>query len=251
MKIFISQFAQMLDIGQDKIRISIMAFSNSVDANKVFTLNQCTDQSVLVDLGVRPQSWNSAGSTNTADALAEMVDMFTDQGRPNTPFVGIVMTDGVSDNPTDTKLQAQHAKNKGIHLVAIGFGQNVYGKELYDMATDPASVKIVNTFDELTTAELLDLSCSDDFICLHEMDIIALWDVEDFDTITRAEIFLEDLKESFSHSKIENVFVDNVDNVALAMNEGVQKHIDTLRTDSGVSRVIILITDKDLTAVKG
>lgn len=251
MRIFISQFAQMLDIGQDKIRISIIAFSSSVDTNKMFTLEQCIDQSTLETLGVQPQSWNSNGGTNTADALAAMVGMFADQGRPDIPYVGIVMTDGISDDPTDTILQAQNAKNKGIHIVAIGFGQNVYGKELYDMATDPSSVKIVNTFDELTTAELLDLSCSDDFICLYEMDIIALWNVEDFDTITRAEIFIEDLKESFSNSKIENVFVDDVDNLALAINEGVQKHIDTLRTDTGVTRVIIVITDKDLATVVG
>jgi hypothetical protein len=51
----------------------------------------------------------------------------------------------------------------GIHIVALGFGTISLGtnaQELYDIATDPASVKAVSTFSEITPKQLLDLSCS-------------------------------------------------------------------------------------------
>lgn len=43
--------------------------------------------------------------------------------------------------------------------MSIGFG-NVGEQELYNMATDSASVKFVQDFEDLTTEELLDLSCA-------------------------------------------------------------------------------------------
>ncbi|XP_053380888.1 uncharacterized protein LOC123562048 [Mercenaria mercenaria] len=249
MRIFIAQFAQMLDIGQEKIRIGIVAFSSTVHS-EVFSLEQCLDQKTLEVNGIQPQKRNSVGNTNTAAGLARMIDMFTTEGRPDSPYIGIIVTDGRSTNPTLTKLEAQKAKDKGIHIVAVGFGDNVYTQELYDMATDPASVKVVSSFDDLTTEELLDLSCSYNFECPHKMDIIAIWDLVNFDTIRRAEIYIESLKKSFLYSKITNLFVDHVDDVAIAMEEGLQSH--TSRTDFRVARVILVLTDKVLdTDVKG
>jgi len=34
------------------------------------------------------------------------------------------------------------------------------------------------------------LQFSDDFTCEHKMDIVALWDIEDFDVIVSAERFI-------------------------------------------------------------
>ena len=53
--------------------------------------------------------------------------MFTaDNGdRPNVPNMGIVITDGRSNDPNATKMEAAAARAKGITMVAVGVGPNV------------------------------------------------------------------------------------------------------------------------------
>jgi hypothetical protein len=70
-----------LDIGQNRIRIGVIAFSSTVHS-QVFSLNQCTDQKTLETDGILPQVWTSGGTTNTAAALDRMIQMFVAEGRP-------------------------------------------------------------------------------------------------------------------------------------------------------------------------
>lgn len=46
--------------------------------------------------------------------------------------------------------------------------------------------------------------------------------------------------------------MDHVDDVAIAMDEGLQKLVDPSKTDTRAARVLMVITDKELgTEVKG
>ncbi|XP_076089636.1 matrilin-1-like, partial [Mytilus galloprovincialis] len=94
------------------------------------------------------------GSTNTADAIRLMrVDMFTaDNGdRPDVKNIAIIITDGVSNvNAETTILEAEKARDVGIHIYAIGIGLSNL-TELHGIASVPAKDNSldVQSFDEL------------------------------------------------------------------------------------------------------
>ena len=64
---------------------------------------------------------------------------------------GIIITDGRSDNPRETEKQARLARKDGIQLFAIGVGQYVDQRELYNIASQPASEYVfeVHTYEAL------------------------------------------------------------------------------------------------------
>ena len=88
--------------------------------------------------------------TNTADALRYMRNNVLASGdnptgsgwnghsRANVTKVGIVISDGLSDNRTATALEAQRTKDGGIHLFAVGVGKDVDVEELDAIAGQPS-----------------------------------------------------------------------------------------------------------------
>ena len=69
----------------------------------------------------------------------------------NVPNVGIVITDGRSNNPRDTWAQAISTRNQNIDLIAIGVGGNIDNSELRAIASDPVdkNIFIASNFDAL------------------------------------------------------------------------------------------------------
>ncbi|XP_078329825.1 uncharacterized protein LOC111114730 [Crassostrea virginica] len=92
--------------------------------------------------------------TGTARALEAMREMFrTESSRPNVHRVGVVITDGRSASPEQTKAQAQLARSEGITLMAIGFGSSIFRAELETIAT-ASNVFVSNSFnDSLLTVD--------------------------------------------------------------------------------------------------
>ena len=91
------------------------------------------------------------GGTNTHLGLMEMITMFMNQGRSvngnPVPQVAITLTDGLSFQPTMTNQKAQEARDKGIHMIAVGVGDGINFPggiaELQRIASDPVAS---NTF---------------------------------------------------------------------------------------------------------
>ena len=95
----------------------------------------------------------TGGTTNTAAAIRTIrTQMFNQDDRKDSPNIAIILTDGKSDNPTDTQNEALEARKAGIHIVAIGVGESINLPELKGIATDPddESVFIVKDFNALT-----------------------------------------------------------------------------------------------------
>lgn len=65
--------------------------------------------------------------------------MFTEKNgaRPGIPHIAIIITDGKSNNPQITQMEAAKAQAQGIHLFAIGIGNHTDNSELYYLASDP------------------------------------------------------------------------------------------------------------------
>ena len=77
--------------------------------------------------------------------------------RPTVPNVAIIVTDGQSNNPPLTAIEARKARAKGITILALGVGHGIRKSELNEMATDPDSshVYTADNFDALASLQAL------------------------------------------------------------------------------------------------
>ncbi|XP_062574998.1 uncharacterized protein LOC134236858 [Saccostrea cucullata] len=87
--------------------------------------------------------------TGTARALESMREMFrTKSTRDFVHRVGVVITDGRSARPDQTKNQAAMARAEGITLLAIGFGSSIFRTELETIATASNVFSVANSFND-------------------------------------------------------------------------------------------------------
>ncbi|KAL8577058.1 hypothetical protein ACOMHN_049918 [Nucella lapillus] len=72
--------------------------------------------------------------------------------RSSVTNIGVVMSDGVSNDGSYTATQASYARNAGITLFSIGIGSFIPLSELNEIATDPDSdyVFSVSSFSALS-----------------------------------------------------------------------------------------------------
>lgn len=91
------------------------------------------------------------GNTRTDLALRHMMEMMADDRRPGVPQIGIVITDGDSDNMTATRLEAEAAHMAGITMFAVGIGRKVEDNELDSIASQEDFRFNVESFDGLET----------------------------------------------------------------------------------------------------
>lgn len=145
---FAQEFVKVLDVGPTKYQIAAATFGTRV--NRQFYLNQYdTTQNVVDALGRIPYQ---GGSTYTQLALAFAKDtIFTPTygRRPGTPKVVVLMTDGQSTNPQETKQQADLLKQEGFIVYVLGIGNGVNMPEVTYIASDPAHAFQVASFSDL------------------------------------------------------------------------------------------------------
>lgn len=75
--------------------------------------------------------------------------MFSTQGRPGVPRVGVIITDGMSKNPRDTAKESELARTEGIKLYAVGVSNLIAENELKSIASNGTRVLSVSSFDQL------------------------------------------------------------------------------------------------------
>uniref|UniRef100_A0A8W8KW43 VWFA domain-containing protein n=1 Tax=Magallana gigas TaxID=29159 RepID=A0A8W8KW43_MAGGI len=149
-KSFVIKFIQYANIDNGDVRVGLLSFSTQVTVE--FKLNSYSTKADMFD-AVNAIPWRY-GSTNTADGLQTMhEELFNEANgdRPGVPNICIIMNDGISNiNYQRTIPEADEAKEKGIHIYAIGIALRDL-KELNGIASEPASTNVfaVNNFDEL------------------------------------------------------------------------------------------------------
>ncbi|ESO83272.1 hypothetical protein LOTGIDRAFT_236719 [Lottia gigantea] len=132
-----------LDIGQSGARFGLILYSSNITAVITFTNNKNLILSEIDSLD-QPRD-----GTETALAIQEMIKMFTKLGRSSFQRIGIVITDGMSKDPSQTKQIAQEAKREGINMFAVGVGNRIHQQELKDIASNN-QVFISDSFLELS-----------------------------------------------------------------------------------------------------
>ena len=137
-----------LTIGPNKTRVAVVRFSSS--ATLMFNLNTYTQKSTLIQ-AIRGISY-TGGGTNTHQALALLrTSIFSEVLGVRSDFeatkVAIVITDGRSSNPSETKTQADLLRSDENFLIyAIGVGSGVGVTELNNIAGSSSTVLQLQDF---------------------------------------------------------------------------------------------------------
>lgn len=134
-KAFVKNMVSRFDISQDKTRVGVVTFSNSY--NLEVPLGSANSIGSLSDAIQRiPYAY---GTTNTAEAIRFVRESgFTEERRrEGVAHIIIALTDGLSRDPLQTKLESDLARNQGIYLFAIGIGNGAKLEELQNIGNEP------------------------------------------------------------------------------------------------------------------
>lgn len=145
MKSFIENLVNNFEItGPGASQIGIIRFSSSVDY--LVTLGSITDPNLLQTEIANIQF--TSGGTQTDLALDKAYSIFQDGARSSSgiPSVVLLLTDGVSNNRSQTIESAKklHSENVQVYSFGIGFSDDA---ELQAIASDPKYVFYINSFD--------------------------------------------------------------------------------------------------------
>lgn len=116
-KQFVIDIIKALDVSFDETRVSVISYSTGVSLE--FDLDEHFDVATLESF-----IWDMpylAGTTNTADGIRLMRDVYNRKRRPDVKSIAVVVTDGKSNIlPETTALQAELAQQEMIDIFAIG-----------------------------------------------------------------------------------------------------------------------------------
>jgi len=153
-KDFVVKAVENLVLGPSANQVGVITYGSSSGLD--IQLNQYHNKEQLIS-AVKAIRY-SGGGTATDLALKQMQDVAfstshgarpTDQGHPR---VGIVLTDGGSNNYIRTQEEAKRAKDQDITLFSVGVGTYVNVPELEGIASDPTCLyyfQLNGGFDEI------------------------------------------------------------------------------------------------------
>ena len=146
---FVAKFVDGFNIGKDTTQVAVMTFSSDVVVECY--LNEHHDKTELMD-HIKHINYSHVGLTLTHKALSSVrTDVLTTgKGmRPDALPVVIVMTDGRSLSKFLTGKEAKQLHEMNVTVFAIGITKEIREDELYELATDPKNVILVQDFDAL------------------------------------------------------------------------------------------------------
>lgn len=171
---FVSSFVNAFNIGRYGAQFSVVTFSN--DATNQFWLRDHPSKYTLLP-AIQKIPYRS-GITNTHSALNFVKDnSFLNQngGRDDAEHIVIVLTDGQSSNPAQTKTAAAALHASGAEVISVGIGTSVTKPELQTIASDNNHVFQVQNFDALNQIRL-DLeksACQTSSVCKYLTKVIS------------------------------------------------------------------------------
>lgn len=151
---FVSDVINEFEIGEQAAEFGVITFANvaDVDINLAELDTHSEFEQALMGISFK------ATKTNTAQAISLGVDELSDKGRPLAPDIFLVLTDGKSNQPSETQVAAAAAKDAGIKIIVLGIGPLIDHNELNGIASDPDSenVFLIQDFTEESFASVLE-----------------------------------------------------------------------------------------------
>ena len=145
-------------IGEDNVRVGLVRYGST--AELIFDLDDSFDKDVILN-NIRSVGYLHAPSTATGDGILLMAEYgFTETNGtrpPNLaiPHVGIVLTDGQSNDGVSVTIAAPVARNQSIQMFAFGIGNGINDVELLEIAGSQDRVFRVDDFTNINDARAL------------------------------------------------------------------------------------------------
>lgn len=160
---FVKEFLDVFKINPSSARVAVVMFGNRVYDEHVINFDSHTSKKDTLD-AVLGLTYMNGNRTETGAAIDYMIDNFVPHFRPHAAHIGIVITDGKSQNWQFTEETAQKAREAGITTVAVGVGKvgpDLDQKELDDIAGDASRVITADNYAQLNEIreKLLDITC--------------------------------------------------------------------------------------------
>jgi len=150
-KKFLSDLISGFTISQNNVRVGLAIYGS--DARLIFDLKHSYDKDEILSSIQSVEYLRS--STATGDAIRLMTDTgFTEKHGVRSsdeaiPRVGIVLTDGESNNGQDVPTAAQSARNQSIEMLAFGIGSGINETELLQIAGSQDRVFRIDKFKNI------------------------------------------------------------------------------------------------------
>ncbi|KAH9494912.1 hypothetical protein Btru_020778 [Bulinus truncatus] len=116
---FIRDFLYKLNISPDNTRVAAAMYGNEVYQKSAFDFNKYGNKKQLLD-AITGLKWMHGTETKTGEGITYMVDEFLPRMRPDAAKVGIVITDGQSQDKKATAAAAKRAGDRGLTMIAVG-----------------------------------------------------------------------------------------------------------------------------------
>lgn len=140
------QLITSLDITNGKVRIGLLTYALGVFAH--FDLNTMLTKNQMLFVVNLLRGNYKGGPTFTHKALRYLRQFsftYPRGDRPQYPNYVVLFTDGKSQYPLMTKLQAEALQRMGVCIYALGVGNHVNYKELYRIASEPKYTHMILT----------------------------------------------------------------------------------------------------------
>ncbi|CAL1543366.1 unnamed protein product, partial [Lymnaea stagnalis] len=149
---FLQDFLQHFDIGPDPndVRVSIITYGNGTYPDRAFNLNTYRSKEGVIS-AIGNITHMAGDNTDTGLAIKYMreAQLAKSVVRTGVARVGLVITDGKSQDWLTTNEQSQFARADGITMFAIGVGRSVNKEELIKIAGNESRVTNVSGYDSL------------------------------------------------------------------------------------------------------
>lgn len=199
---FVNYLVDQLDIGNGpkQARVGVETFNDAgtvhIDLDEFFNKKELKKKIANIQ--------QILGNTSIGDALSVMrARMFTQRNgaRPNVKHVGVILTDGESQDKQKAQREAAEARYDNIELVVIGIGKFISRPELEGIASRPQSKYLFYTptyaaLDHIRD-DVLKYTCSKqpDVVCTDRpMDLVFVLD-------TSLSILREDFQKQLNFVK--------------------------------------------------
>lgn len=165
---FVRDMVVNFDIGHELTRVGVMTFSDA--PHLVIGLDAYSNKQDLLK-AISPKVVKYIlGGTNTAEALhkARKTAFHESVTREGVDKIAIVITDGQSWNEKKTIKEAEHLRESGVTVYAIGVGKGFKQEELEAIANKPKDDFVFSVDDFAALSEIRDVlavrACGDEEI---------------------------------------------------------------------------------------
>jgi collagen type VI alpha len=238
-------------IGPNGVRIAGIGFSDQADL--AFRLDRYNSKANINE-AIRRMPFMESSRTNTSGALKLMRDQVYDQrygDRLSVRDIAIVVSDGASNDPMQTSLEARRVHDDGIRTFAVGIGRSVqqisdFREEMNTIGSDPDSDHVfhINDFADLDSIErtLVSRTCREaPPECYKQVDVVFMIDASGSIERVDFERILNFVRDLASRLDIDTGRA-RVGALTFADGANLIFHLNTFSTTSEVVRSIQGIT---------